>query len=264
MSEHFVPPGLQPAPPAEVSPFGDYTAASSGDAVLALVYEVEARIEEVSADGATPDVPHALIRTHLADAAVAVARRAPRGDVLALARDYAVGVGAGAYPVGQGLRVPLPAGLVRFLRVRLAGWRVPVDELKEPSSGLYRLAQNPLVAPSPDRPMAVLVASPGTPAVGAASTAVTGAIECFPAPTRATAGDAVVELVCVASPAPEAVAAAGPALRDALLWEAAGRVYTGLREPALAAPCYEAAARALGEPAPGRAAPIDRAAAGDA
>jgi hypothetical protein len=194
---------------ATAGTYDEATAEASGQ--LALIQWVEFKIDELSADNQTPAVNHGYIYRELREACVTVLRAAPDHIVARAATDGTTALNGTVAVVGGRNVLPLPDDFIRFLRLTLDGWKLPVDELIRPSTNLYRGQLNPNSGNDTYAPLGVLV--PYVP--GPAGMA----IEAFP---WSDAASPVLEFYYVPATAPEAMP---PDLHDALTWGGAAKVF---------------------------------------
>jgi hypothetical protein len=205
---------------------------TSTTATEALVRQIEARMDQVTAPGTTVTVHAQKLYGYAEEAARHIIRTANRPLLLALGTDAATlfttewieqaGVKLGlrircvfasAGAAGDLGRI---AKVLRVLRVQLDGWSRPIDALTDDLKA-YEREYDAMARPPAWRPRAYLA-----PANGAL------AVEAFPAPPLA-ANPRVLRLEVLHELAPELFVERAPELADALYWDAAGRALDGER-----------------------------------
>jgi hypothetical protein len=192
-----------------------------------LVERVEYRVDQVTAQGQTTPVNRKSTYQELVEAGRSILRRVPRELVYPAAADGSASVA----PTNDGRKtvIPVPDDFIRFLRVRLPEWKHAVDEFVPLDSSRYRLQANPFTSADEAHPIASLAPY--------FSGSVNQAVECYPQDATPT-----VELFAyVPDTAPEQIP---EELRDALTWEAAGRVLQSTKEDGAGA-AFEASTRAI-------------------
>lgn len=182
------------------------------NAQQALVDKVESRIDEITPAGGSPTIPHESLYLELENATVQVLRRAIPELTYSEATD---GSGSSAAVGADSTVITLPADFLRFLSLKLDGWRVTMYHLMRATSKERSLQGNPYMQGAAGRPVAVFI-----PRAGGYG------IEAWPAGT-------ITELLYVADKAPEDINEKG--LEDAILWLAASRALLTLKESEAAA-----------------------------
>lgn len=199
-----------------------------------LIERVEYRCDQVTARGQTVPLNRPSVYQELEESSRSVLRRAPREAVYPAALDGTAELEAAKSLSGMKLVLPLPAGFLRFIRLQLADWLVPVDELIPVGTSLYRLQANQYAAADLAHPMAVLVPN--------FTSLSKQALEAYPGKNTIGSVSSVTLFAYVGETAPETMP---DDLMDAMLWDATGRVLQNTKQHEGAAKAFEAAERAL-------------------
>lgn len=163
-----------------------------------LVDWVQARIDEFSPLEQSATIPQLIIERELDESALQVSRKAKKQLV------YPAGVSLATQTCfiskkvdGTTLNsviIPLGADFLRFLRVRLKGWTMPMDDLVSVDTNMYRHQFNQYQTATIGRPSAAIIpfsitvtdrANNDDPTENVA-TIYNQALELFPAPTAIT------------------------------------------------------------------------------
>ena len=122
-----------------------------------LVDWVQARIDEISPNDQSPTIPQLIIENELDESASQISRKAkkqliyPAGVSLATQTCF-ISMTKDTVPVPRSVIVPLPATFLRFLRVRLKDWNMPVDDLVSVDTNMYRHQYNKYQTATAGRP----------------------------------------------------------------------------------------------------------------
>lgn len=196
-----------------------------------LVEWVEFRVDSITPVGQTPAINHDSIWAELEEAAKAVLRKAPLAFVYPAAKDGTTAMNTAKTTVAGRLTLPLPDDFIRFLRLAVDGWSVPIDDLLDVRANQYRLQLNQFSRAQASAPLGVLVPYPAA--------ASKRAVEAFPA----SADPAPVEaFYYVGTTSPELMPAE---LQDGMVWEATARVMLNSKEFNAAQSAMAGADRAL-------------------
>ena len=191
-----------------------------------LVLWVTSRVDELYPAGQTQEAPVGYIEKELDTAAVELLR-AIRPELAYLAvknnSNTAVVVDEGS------LVIPCPVDFLRFMRVRINGWKRPVDQLISPNSPLYRAQSYALGTGDVHKPVAALI-----PFVSKISNQ---AIQCFP-----KAVETIKDFVYVPRLKPYEMP---QDLEDPMIWMATARVLTIMRRTDIAGAASQNAAQAI-------------------
>jgi hypothetical protein len=156
-----------------------------------LVDWVQARIDEVSPNDQSATIPQLMIERELDEAAMQVSRKAKKQLIYpagkSLAKQFCIirkAEKSDTDPtlVPYSVIIPLQTTFVRFLRVQLDNWRLPVDDLVSVDTNQYRHQFNRFQAATKGRPTSAII--PFSLTDGA--TIYNQAIELFPAPSVLT------------------------------------------------------------------------------
>jgi hypothetical protein len=192
-----------------------------------LVSKVEFKLDEVTADGQTIGTNQSRIYEQAVEAmrtiiTLAAANPVLRPRVYELAKDASSSSGSPVTTSDQGgyLRLEMPDDYIEFVRLRLAGWDLPVANTSEhylsDDDKRYRIIKNSYSAPDASRPAVVQVSDP--------SIASGVVLEAYPSDTSA---DPVAVFSYLGDTAPEDVPYL---LEEVLLYEAAANVLQTYRD----------------------------------
>lgn len=190
-----------------------------------IIEQVERRADQVIATGQTVPINRKTTYLELVASMREVFQAAPENLVLPEALDGTADANTNGTDEGTFFKVPRPDDLIRFERIKLDDWARPVDDLVDRHSDLYMLQGNQYCAADKYHPLAALVS---------------GAFELYPTSANA---DPVTEFTYIGAVAPEDVS--DQLLKDAIIWNAAGRVLQVEHEQAVADQAYQAALRIL-------------------
>jgi len=196
-----------------------------------LVEWVEFRVDSITATGQTPAINHDSIWTELEEASKTVLRKAPLQFVYPAAKDGTTGLNAAKVFANNKLTLPLPDDFIRFLRLQVDGWEIPVDDLLDVRSNQYRLQQNQFSKAQATAPLGVLVPYPAA--------ASKMAVEAFPG---SNAASPVAAFYYVGATSPEQMP---EELVDPMVWEATARVAMNTKDVAASENAKASADRAL-------------------
>lgn len=208
---------------------------------IELVQMVMAKIEQIMPPGegieagATIESPVAYIEQELAESANYILRQAPVIQVKQLVKKVGKHFPVGdpnepdpnpdvalTYDSNTGISlVPLPVDFLRFVNILLSSWVVPVSELIPESDDKYRREKTiPVLRGNELKPRAALVTFNEYAAdkINANFTNVGLAVECFSNKTEPT----LTYLNYIPKTAPTKIP---DDMRDAMLWECAGRTF---------------------------------------
>jgi hypothetical protein len=176
---------------------------------------VTSRVDELMPSGQTQTAPVGYLEKEIDNATHYLLR------IIRVELAYLVGKQGSSTPVvddGDSLIIPCPTDYLRFVRLKVQGWKRPTDQLLAPNSAVYQNQGNSFLAGDPNRPVAALVPYP--------QVASGQAIHCFP-----KAGGTLTDFVYI----PRLPAYELPDdLQDPMVWMAASRVLTILRKGDLA------------------------------
>lgn len=178
-----------------------------------LINWVTARVDELMPTGQTTNAPVGNIDKELEKAAVYLLRMIRIELAYLVAKPANI---ADTQESDNSLIIPCPEDYLRFIRVKLTGWKRPVDQLHASNSPVYTNQSNEFMAADPHKPAAALV-----PHISEHSKQ---AIECFPKAS-------LIELIYVPRLKPFEMP---EDLEDPMVWLAAGRVLTIMRRAELA------------------------------
>ena len=191
-----------------------------------LILWVTSRVDELMPTGQTQEAPTGYIDKEL-DTAATELLRAIRPELAYLAVKNGTGITPQAED--QSLIIPCPADYLRFIRVRIDGWKRPVDQLISPNSSVYRAQSYKLGVGDIHKPIAALI-----PFVTEGGKQ---AIQCFP-----KADETISSFVYVPRLKPYEMP---EDLEDPMIWMAASRVLTIMRRHDIAPIAYQNAVQAL-------------------
>lgn len=196
-----------------------------------LVNWVEFRADSLTPTGQTPAINHESIYAELQEAAKHVLLRAPMEVVLDAAKDGASSLNSAKATVNDRLTLPLPADFLRFIRIELDTWDIPVDDLLDPRSNQYRMQLNQFATAHIGAPLAAMVAYPSGPCKKA--------LEVFP---KSAAASPVTIFTYIGSLDPELMPTV---LHDSMVWEGTFRVLMNTRDWEAAKAAQAASVQAL-------------------
>lgn len=184
-----------------------------------LVQWVSARVDELMPNAQTPDAPIPYINEELDKSALYVLRSAKKQLVYAAAKVISTDA-VSAMHDGK-LIVTCPADYVRFLRIKLKGWKRPADQIISVDANRYRQQSNKFLSGDDHKPVATLIPWNAGSSIGFA-------IEASPGSTQANPVEYffyVPRLKCYEMPED---------LEDPMVWLTASRTLSILRQPKLA------------------------------
>lgn len=190
---------------------------------VALVDDVLYRIDQVGAAGQVEPLNRESVWKQLKKAARHILRYSPWQIALFSASSHSAGVSA----KDGGSLLTLPSDFLRLLRIESSDWERAVTELLSDKDPLYYVQGNPNSRVDGTRPIAVLVANPGS--------APNQGLHVYPSVTAAS-------VLYVPDVEPDAIS---EDLEDAMIWEAAGRVLDATNEPDWADRAYGMVDRVL-------------------
>ena len=182
-----------------------------------LIEWVNARVDELLPNGQTPEAPIGYIEEELDNSALYILRTINKQIGYSACKTAdASALTVTDNPDNDTTLVGCPEDYVRFMRIRMAGWKRAIDQLISVDSNRYRQQSNRFLQGNTHKPTAFLVPS-GTAASGMA-------IEVSP-------GGEVTEFIYV----PRLRAFQMPKdLQDPMIWLTAARTLTILRQGTLA------------------------------
>jgi len=246
-----------------------------------LVEWVQSRIDELSAIEQVSPIPPNIIERELDESATQVLRTAKKQLVYPAGKSYRTPVLVSTRPDRSNVQkpysiiIPLPDTFIRFIRLRLSPWKIPIDDITTADDSAYKRQTNYFHKGTSYTPFAAIIPFyfEYTPA-DKAKVVYTQAIEAFPAPDSVSTlyynstGDAgavdeafkaaavlagynraifdasavtpqtavVAEMAIIEQMPAEKVP---EILTDTLVWYAAGRCLTSLRKADLAQAAYQ-------------------------
>ena len=175
----------------------------------ALIDRVEYRSDQVTAAGQTIGLNRQSVYDEMVEAARGILRKAPMALTLEASSD---GTSADTSVTNAYTLVECPDDYIRFLSLKLSGWKRPVYELTDPRTNLYRLQFNTRAASDSYNPVAVITPNSAPSGMNSGKQA----IQAFPKDDPPT----VEQFEYIGTTAPEVIP---DELVDAMLWETTGR-----------------------------------------